>query len=201
MFTKSWSNLFLPESVHKKLVELIFTWKCSQKPGRINFHLKMFIKSRSNWLSSVHKKLAATQMRGGLQVDIDSPVGGMVARETFRTGYFSQKPISLMLTKINCDGDFSGLEHFLEPWLVKGEQESRFDPRQHHNLLQHKTPGKLSGDQTALQRLVTLRGCALPMPRRWEKIHAKEKISKARKHFRWGKSTRWWPGWMRWLSS
>jgi len=37
------------------------------------------------------------------QVDIDSPVGGMVARETFRTG----------------------LEHFLEPWLVKGEQESR----------------------------------------------------------------------------
>ena len=99
-------------------------------------------------------------------MDIDSPVGGMVARETFRTGYFSQKPISLRLTKINCDGDFSGLEHFLEPWLVKGEQESRFDPRHHHNLLQHKTPGKLLGDQTALQRLVTLRGCALPMPRR-----------------------------------
>jgi len=38
-----------------------------------------------------------------VKVDMDSPVDGMVARETFRTG----------------------LEHLLEPWLVKGEEESR----------------------------------------------------------------------------
>merc|ERR550519_1873897 len=37
------------------------------------------------------------------KVDMESPVGGMVARETFRTG----------------------LEDLLEPWLVKGEEESR----------------------------------------------------------------------------
>ena len=87
------------------------TWKLSWKIKEIKRNWKLKIRLNNRELMCV-------------QVDMESPVDGILSRETFRTGFVLST--TFWSDRGQSNRTFLGLEDLLEPWLVKGEEESRF---------------------------------------------------------------------------